>query len=88
MGELVAVFAAGVASAASPCLLPLYPGFLAYLSANAGSLAGRRASGLLGLLVLAGLHDDHGPDRGAAARGRHPGRPRGVAPGPGHRRAA
>jgi cytochrome c-type biogenesis protein len=55
MGELVAVFAAGLASAASPCLLPLYPGFLAYLSANAGALAGRRATGLLGLLVLAGL---------------------------------
>jgi len=55
MGELVAVFAAGLASAASPCLLPLYPGFLAYLSANAGTLAGRRATGLLGLLVLAGL---------------------------------
>jgi cytochrome c-type biogenesis protein len=51
----VAVFAAGLASAASPCLLPLYPGFLAYLSANAGTLAGRRATGLLGLLVLAGL---------------------------------
>jgi cytochrome c-type biogenesis protein len=55
MGELVAVFAAGLASAASPCLLPLYPGFLAYLSANAGSLSGRRATGLLGLLVLGGL---------------------------------
>ncbi len=55
MGELAAVFAAGLASAASPCLLPLYPGFLAYLSANAGALAGRRASGLLGLLILAGL---------------------------------
>jgi cytochrome c-type biogenesis protein len=55
MGELAAVFAAGLASAASPCLLPLYPGFLAYLSANAGALAGRRAAGLLGLLVLAGL---------------------------------
>jgi cytochrome c-type biogenesis protein len=55
MGELVAVFAAGLASAASPCLLPLYPGFLAYLSANAGSLSGRRATGFLGLLVLAGL---------------------------------
>lgn len=55
MGELVAVFAAGLASAASPCLLPLYPGFLAYLSANAGSLSGRRGTGLLGLLVLAGL---------------------------------
>ena len=49
------MFAAGLASAASPCLLPLYPGFLAYLSANAGTLSGRRASGLLGLLVLAGL---------------------------------
>lgn len=55
MGELAAVFAAGLASAASPCLLPLYPGFLAYLSANAGTLSGRRASGLLGLLVLLGL---------------------------------
>lgn len=55
VGELAAVFAAGLASAASPCLLPLYPGFLAYLSANAGSLSGRRASGLLGLLVLLGV---------------------------------
>ncbi len=55
MGELAAVFLAGLASAASPCLLPLYPGFLAYLSANAGALAGRRAASLLGLLVLAGL---------------------------------
>lgn len=55
MGELAAVFLAGLASAASPCLLPLYPGFLAYLSANAGAMAGRRAAGLLGLLVLGGL---------------------------------
>lgn len=55
MGELATVFAAGLASAASPCLLPLYPGFLAYLAANAGTLSDRRASGLLGLLVLAGL---------------------------------
>lgn len=55
MGELLAVFGAGLFSAASPCLLPLYPGFLAYLGANAGSLQGRRATGLLGVLVLAGL---------------------------------
>ena len=55
MGELIAVFGAGLASAASPCLLPLYPGFIAYLTANAGTLHARRASGLLGLLVLAGL---------------------------------
>jgi cytochrome c-type biogenesis protein len=55
VGELLAVFAAGLASAASPCLLPLYPGFLAYLSANAGNLEGRRGTGFLGILVLFGL---------------------------------
>jgi cytochrome c-type biogenesis protein len=48
-------FGAGVLSAASPCLLPLYPGFIAYLGSNAGALEGRRATGLLGLLVLAGV---------------------------------
>lgn len=48
-------FGAGLLSAASPCLLPLYPGFIAYLGSNAGALAGRRATGLLGLLVLAGV---------------------------------
>jgi cytochrome c-type biogenesis protein len=55
VGELVAVFGVGLASAASPCLLPLYPGFLAYLAANASQLPARRAAGLLGLLVLLGL---------------------------------
>lgn len=49
----------GLASAASPCLLPLYPAFLAYLtgaaSAEAGSGGARRVSGFLGLAVLAGL---------------------------------
>lgn len=55
MGELAAVFAAGLASAASPCLLPLYPGFIGYLSANARGLDGRRATGVLGLLVLLGV---------------------------------
>lgn len=48
-------FGAGVLSAASPCLLPLYPAFIAYLGSNAESLEGRRATGLLGLLVLAGV---------------------------------
>jgi cytochrome c-type biogenesis protein len=48
-------FGAGLLSAASPCLLPLYPGFIAYLSSNARSLEGRRGTGLLGLLVLAGV---------------------------------
>ena len=38
-------FTLGLASAASPCLLPLYPSFLAYLSANTAALAGRRGTG-------------------------------------------
>jgi cytochrome c-type biogenesis protein len=45
----------GLASAASPCLLPLYPGFIAYLAANSRSLEGRRGTGLLGLVVLGGV---------------------------------
>lgn len=48
-------FTLGLASAASPCLLPLYPSFLAYLGANSRTLEGRRGSGLLGLLILAGV---------------------------------
>lgn len=55
MTELAAVLVAGLASAASPCLLPLYPGYLAHLAAHGDALAGRRGSGVLGLLVLAGL---------------------------------
>ena len=48
-------FGVGLLSAASPCLLPLYPGFIAYLAANSRALEGRRATGILGLLVLAGV---------------------------------
>lgn len=55
MDGLWLAFTLGLGSAASPCLLPLYPSFLAYLSTNAEALAGRRASGLLGLLILAGV---------------------------------
>ncbi|MBA2720125.1 MAG: hypothetical protein H0U52_12945 [Chloroflexi bacterium] len=53
--DVLGPFGAGVLSAASPCLLPLYPAFIAYLGSNAKSLEGRRATGLLGLLVLAGV---------------------------------
>ncbi len=55
METLLLNFSLGVASAASPCLLPLYPGFLAYLAGNAGTLRGRRATGLLGIVVLGGV---------------------------------
>jgi cytochrome c-type biogenesis protein len=48
-------FTLGLASAASPCLLPLYPSFLAYLGANGRTLEGRRGTGLLGLVILAGV---------------------------------
>jgi cytochrome c-type biogenesis protein len=48
-------FSLGLASAASPCLLPLYPSFLAYLTANARILEGRRGTGLLGLIILGGV---------------------------------
>jgi cytochrome c-type biogenesis protein len=59
MDALVVAFGAGLASAASPCLLPLYPAFLAYLTGATGTEAGtaraRRVSGFLGLAVLLGL---------------------------------
>ena len=53
MEALVATWGLGLASAASPCLLPLYPAFLAYLTGATGKEAGtgsaRRISGFLGL---------------------------------------
>jgi cytochrome c-type biogenesis protein len=54
METLVATFLLGLGSAASPCLLPLYPGFIAYL---AGTRPGdtRMPPVLLGLGVLVGL---------------------------------
>ncbi|MEK6721293.1 MAG: cytochrome c biogenesis protein CcdA [Chloroflexota bacterium] len=55
MDVLLTAFGAGLASAASPCLLPLYPGYIAYLGANSRTLEGRRATGLLGLIVLFGV---------------------------------
>lgn len=55
MELIAAAFGAGLVSAASPCLLPLYPGYIAYLGANSRALEGRRATGLLGLIVLFGV---------------------------------
>lgn len=55
MDGLWLAFTLGVGSAASPCLLPLYPSFLAYLTANTRALDGRRATGLLGLIILGGV---------------------------------
>src|SRR3989337_912304 len=55
METLAATFLLGLGSAASPCLLPLYPGFIAYLAGTNTGGPRRRAAALLGLAVLAGL---------------------------------
>lgn len=56
-------FTLGLLAMTSPCVLPLYPGFLAYLSGSAGSLAARSGSEQqagrqmrwLGFFVLTGV---------------------------------
>ncbi len=56
MEALVASFVLGVASAASPCLLPLYPAFLAMLvSRSDGAMANTRTSALFGFVVVLGV---------------------------------
>ena len=45
----------GLLSAASPCILPLYPGFLAYLSGAQQATGNRRGRYALGFFVLAGV---------------------------------
>jgi cytochrome c-type biogenesis protein len=47
-------FSLGLLSIASPCVLPLYPGFLAYLSGQSGTGQGRSRY-FLGFFVLAGV---------------------------------
>lgn len=45
----------GLLATTSPCVFPLYPGFLAYLSGGQEKLAGSKARYLLGFFVLAGV---------------------------------
>ncbi len=57
MAELATAYGLGLLATVSPCFLPLYPGFLAYLSAQATAerTDSRRAQAWLGLLVMAGV---------------------------------
>ncbi len=56
MGELVEAFVLGNgAILTNVCMLPLYPGLVAYLAANSGDARTGRAGGWLGVLVLAGV---------------------------------
>jgi cytochrome c-type biogenesis protein len=45
----------GLLATTSPCVLPLYPGYLAYLSGGQDSLSGKRGRYFLGFFVLAGV---------------------------------
>ncbi|HSJ53800.1 MAG TPA: cytochrome c biogenesis CcdA family protein [Anaerolineae bacterium] len=45
----------GLLAAASPCILPLYPGFLAYVSGAQEATGNRRGRYFLGFFVLAGV---------------------------------
>jgi len=53
--ELTTGFVIGLFATLSPCALPLYPGFLAYLAARREDGTPSRAARWLGLVVLAGV---------------------------------
>ena len=53
--EVETGFVIGLFATVSPCVLPLYPGFLAYLASGRADHARAPATRWLGLLVLAGV---------------------------------
>jgi cytochrome c-type biogenesis protein len=53
--QLAPAFPIGLLATLSPCVLPLYPGFLSYLGANAQKLTGQRGVRWLGVFVLLGV---------------------------------
>ena len=56
MGQLLEAFLLGNSSIlTNVCLLPLYPGLIAFLAGSAGSERSQRATGSLGVLVLGGV---------------------------------
>ncbi|MGH2491220.1 MAG: cytochrome c biogenesis CcdA family protein [Candidatus Limnocylindria bacterium] len=55
VSELTTGFVIGLFATLSPCALPLYPGFLAYLAARRDDSTPSRAARWLGLVVLAGV---------------------------------
>jgi cytochrome c-type biogenesis protein len=55
IAQLAPAFSIGLLATLSPCVLPLYPGFLSYLAANSEKLTDQRGVRLLGVFVLAGV---------------------------------
>lgn len=53
--ELFTSFTIGVAATSSPCVLLLYPGYIAYLAGSSRILQNGKGSYFLGLLVLVGV---------------------------------
>lgn len=52
---LLGPFGMGLLNMSNPCVLPLYPGFLAYLAGNSHAMENKRLMRWLGLIVLAGV---------------------------------
>jgi cytochrome c-type biogenesis protein len=55
MEPYITAFTIGLLSTTSPCVLPLYPGFLAYLSSGQGQINSRLGRYGLGFFVLGGV---------------------------------
>jgi cytochrome c-type biogenesis protein len=55
MGTILTSISLGLLATTSPCVLPLYPGFLAYLSGGQAGLQNRTGRYFLGFFVLAGV---------------------------------
>lgn len=55
METILTSLSLGLLATTSPCVLPLYPGFLAYLSVGQEKLQNKSARYLLGFFVLAGV---------------------------------
>jgi cytochrome c-type biogenesis protein len=53
--QLAPAFPIGLLATLSPCVLPLYPGFVSYLAANSEKLRHQNGVRVLGLFVLAGV---------------------------------
>jgi cytochrome c-type biogenesis protein len=55
METILTSLSLGLLATTSPCVLPLYPGFLAYLSGGAQNLQGKYSRYFLGVFVLFGV---------------------------------
>jgi len=55
MNAIFTLISLGLLSTTSPCVLPLYPGFLAYLSGGHRKIRNSKARYLLGFFALAGV---------------------------------